>query len=33
MMLNRTTKEIKEELTSLEQSILQVWEEALGMLR
>jgi hypothetical protein len=32
MMLNRTTKEIKEELSSLEQAILQVWEEALGRL-
>ncbi len=30
MMLNRTSKEIKDELTSLEQEILQVWQDALG---
>lgn len=30
MMLNRTSKEIKEELSSLEETILHVWEEALG---
>ena len=33
MLLNRTKKEIKEELGSMQQLLITVWEEVLGRLR